>query len=240
MIDHILDSPGVKEGVARAISQAVVYYIDSRKTILQLIDTSQIGKSVKSIQYVLGGAAWSSITAGASFYSYFCVYNTIPDTVYRGCISSITASVFKIPMGNCMRLIQSGQLSRPCLFSACKTILKKNKIKGLYSGYLLNLIEDIIEIDMRVRLYKKLECNGLPCHFAGIVAGMTTAFVTHPFDTLKTRLALGDALFPRETKNILSIAGSLYQGASMRMISNGVKSCMFFAIIDALTRRPDK
>lgn len=235
--------PGLAEGLARAASQAAVYYIDSRKTIEQIFDAPGLvgmaTRNLRNIGYVLGGAFWSSLSAGVAFYTYFSLYHTapVPDQ-FRGVYAAFLASFVKIPMSNCMRIVQSGVLTRPCMISAAGHILKTRPM-GLYNGFVWNFIEDAIEIDMRVRVYKALAGLGMPVTMAGVVAGAFTALVTHPLDTIKTRGAVRGMLAGGKTltrMNFIAQTFALYRGARMRAASNGVKGALFFSILHHISQ----
>jgi hypothetical protein len=240
--------PGLAEGIARALSQAAVYYIDSRKTIEQVFDAPGIMCAARSnlsnIAYLTGGAFWSSLSAGVAFYTYFSLYHTapVPDH-FKGMYAAFFSSFVKIPMSNCMRIVQSGLLSRPCMLKAGRHILRvRGGPIGLYNGFFWNFIEDAIEIDLRVRIFNALTTCGTPVTIAGVLAGSLTALVTHPLDTIKARGAIlgpGRQIAQNQSThhmNFIAQTFALYRGAPMRALSNGVKGALFFTILDQINR----
>jgi hypothetical protein len=80
-----------------------------------------------------------------------------------GCLAAFATSFIKLPIGNSMRLMHSGAATN--IISAGNTLFKQNRLRGLYSGYKICLFEDIIEMDVKMRIYKgisKVSRNILP------------------------------------------------------------------------------
>lgn len=204
---------GWVEGVARGLSQACVFCIDAKKTLGQVY--GKHAPKIDWVQLITKGMATSIVTSGAVFSAYYQVYNSIgPQNLWAGPCAALTTSVIKIPISNCMRLMQSGMATSP--FHAAKTIYQAQRWRGLYAGYAISLAEDIVEYDTRTRLYMKLKDMTLDGHVnsiglgsidtengdwsrtiatmrgatLGSIAGVITSWATTPFDTIRTHLAV--------------------------------------------------
>lgn len=224
---------GFKEGIARSISQTVVYNIDKRKTLIQLY-----GKHIPQQihKHMISDLLTSSFSAGFVFTTYFSIYNNLIHhsnqylSLFAGTIASVITSITKIPIGNSMRILQSGTC--PNILSAATSLYTKNGIKGLYKGYTLSLVEDIIEMDLRMRIYNNLsklnKNNNLMIQSSiGACSGAIASGITTPFDTIRARMIFCAAA---SNNNIIfkQNISNLYQGVLYRSTSNAVKSAAFF------------
>lgn len=239
---------GTREGLAKCISQACVYSLESKKTLMQV--RGRLPKLPIHLMWYrwATGIMTSSITSGIVFGSYFTVYNGLEGQAIAGPVAALATSAIKVPLSNGMRLMQSGRARN--LVHASRKIVKAHTVKGLYGGYRLSLIEDIIEFDMRARMYKALRnCDPFPDIssamkglFWGALSGAVTAGITTPFDTLKSHIAQQTAN-PFTQVSAVRVARSLwknhgiagfYRGVEYRVASNMVKSALFFTIYELL------
>ena len=237
---------GVMEGIARSVSQAAVFILDTQKTQKQVYGAlSKV--QVPWGQLMRNGMLTSIFTSGCVFGTYYKVYYGIGDQHwYAGPCAAVSTSVVKIPISNCMRYMQSGHA--PNVFVAAKDIYHTKKWKGFYSGYGTSLLEDLIEFDTRTRMYKFLR-DRIP-HIddkawksmiggsIGAFSGAFTAWMTTPFDTVRSHMAVSV-----QNKNawqvahrILSERGAqgLYAGGTLRAGSSALKSAIFFLCVEAL------
>jgi hypothetical protein len=227
---------GYKEGFSRCLSQTIVYPIERFKVRSQ---TSAMTVS-KFKQNTTLDLSTSSLTAGLVFFVYFSIYNKFEEGhPAAGPVSAFVTSLLKIPIGNCMRLIQAG--------SASNIIHASRKLKGrLYNGYGLSLVEDIIELDLRNRIYQHgkktdyLKIRTIP--FSGVVygtiSGSVVATLTTPFDTVKSVMVCTKSTSPIKTAiDIVKKKGplSLYNGFQFRFLSNIVKSTAFFMLFEIIS-----
>lgn len=238
---------GVMEGVARSVSQAAVFILDTKKTQTQVYGALSKVPRIQWEQILRNGMFTSILTSGCVFGTYYRVYYGIGDQHwYAGPCAAFSTSVVKIPISNCMRYMQSGRA--PNIFAAAKNIHHNKKWKGLYSGYGTSLMEDLIEFDTRARMYQFLR-DRIP-HFEekawksvmggtiGAFSGAFTAWMTTPFDTVRSHMAVST-----QNKNgwevarkIFSERGAqgLYAGGALRASSSAVKSAIFFLCVEAL------
>ena len=253
------------EGLARGISQALTYVFELHKTAIQVHGKSPTWTSSQWILNIARGIWQSSLTAGFVFHTYFSVYHSVSATHASALASPIAAFItsgIKIPIGNCMRVVQASPKIAPTIVHAGIAIAKNNGIRGLYSGYVLSLIEDIIEMDVRIRLYDagvafintntddggSVENRTAKGFAVGAAAGAVAAAITTPFDTLRARLAfqachsktnqtgtqiLAELIGQHNQNNQHKhVIGTLFRGVRIRTVSTGIKAALFYAILE--------
>lgn len=226
---------GVYEGVARGISQACVYAIEARKSIVQTYGNH--ASRVVNPQTVIRHMLESAVSSGVIFGFYFTTYNHIGmSNPLAGPISSLATSLVKIPVSNGMRMIQVNRADN--LLAATKKIVRMQGVRGLYNGYTLSLIEDMIEFDMRTRLYSavKTEDNIAANVVLGAFVGMVAAYITTPFDTIRANMTVFGKGAVQTIHTIYKNEGALgfYKGGGLRTCSNGLKYSLFFMFFELL------
>lgn len=228
---------GWKEGVARGLSQACVYAIEAQKSACQV----GIRELQTDFPRFFKGMLESAVTSGFVFGMYFTTYNHLggPHNVVASPIATFVTSLVKTPISNGIRLRQVGYAND--LMGATRRIIKLQGPRGLYAGYMLSVIEDMIEFDLRIRLYNALRKytadNNVPAHVGvGAIAGMAAAYVTSPFDTIRANMTVTGQPAIACIADIFKRGGAtgFYKGAHLRMASNGVKYGLFFMIYEAL------
>ena len=242
---------GMMEGVARSVSQAAVFILDTQKTQKQVYGSGVGTKNAPTIdlgQLLRNGMLTSVLTSGCVFGTYYRVYYGIGDEHwYAGPCAALSTSVVKIPISNCMRCMQSGQAKN--IVVAAKNIGKTKGVRGLYSGYGMSLMEDLIEFDTRARMYQYLR-EKIPKSFEektwktmiggsiGAFTGAFTAWMTTPFDTVRSHMAVSKTNQNGwiVARNILRERGipGLYAGGILRASSSALKSSIFFLCVEAL------
>lgn len=242
---------GVHEGIARGLSQACVYSLEAQKTLLQVYGKIPNVPPHKMFEMLTRGMLQSVFTSGTVFTCYFSVYNQVGiHNPFAGSIATFSTSLIKTPIANGMRLIQAGVASH--LPDAWRKIVATKKglnVRSLYSGYGTSMLEDVIEMDMRVRMYQALRqtvskdatINPVLGLGLGAVTGMFTSWITTPFDTLKANMILettqqNQICVWRTTKKVWKQGGirALYRGGTVRAISNGIKSALFYLFLEFL------
>ena len=115
-----------------------------------------------------------------------------------------------------------------------KKLLQMN---GLYSGYKLSLLEDIIELDLRNRLYNNFKIdNNINYNVAvGTLSSICASAITTPFDNIRLKLCIS----PPNTKVVTIIKEliynkNLFKGITMRMKSNFIKNIGFYIMFEFL------
>lgn len=247
---------GLREGIARGLSQACVYCFEAQKTLLQVYGKVPNVPAKALLETMTKGMLQSATTSSIVFGSYFTVYHSVgAQNVWAGPVSAFATSFIKIPISNSMRLMQAGLASN--VLDAGRKIVKAKKVPGLYSGYATSLAEDIIEFDLRTRMYDAIRGkvaestksggkNAIHPQLGmvlGGVVGMIAAWVTTPFDTVRAHIAI-DASKKGNKRCIVSTSRQLwkqggvpafYRGATIRAVSNAVKSALFYMFFETLS-----
>lgn len=230
-------SDGLREGIARSLSQMVTYPFEAKKACIQ------VGK-IAPVQFIqcYKGIFQSSLSSGIVFTSYFNIYNSIHPHPLASSIAAFFISFIKIPIANCMRILQINPNHKNAIESGHK-IIKKRGVKGLYNGYSISLLEDVIETSIRNTIYES--CKQQYPSFSlitGAFAGAMGAAFTTPFDTIRTNMAhasIGQSkndLFHISKNLIYSPEGPkvLFRGVKIRATSNAVRYALFYLIMEYL------
>lgn len=237
---------GLMEGISRGASQACVYVLEFQKTQLQVYGRLPHYTGAEWLQHICRGIVSSAMTAGLVYGTYFSIYNSMADKVLGGMLATIATSIIKIPIGNSMRVLQSGNL--PHVFSAGGAIVKAQGLRGLYSGYGLSLIDDYIDMECRIRIYRYLRSlvpDDKMSHPLGLVmgaiSGSVAAGITTPFDTIRCHMAVSSTHIAK--RGCLGTIQGMYQlgglpiflrGMGYRASSNAVRTALFFMFYEAL------
>lgn len=236
---------GGREGIARALSQLCTYPFESSKACIQVFGEAQ---KKPSIVHFYKGALQSSLTSGFVFGSYFTIYNSLHPNPLASSIASFITSFVKIPISNCMRVLQINQQHKNFIESGQKIVRRKG-IQGLYSGYSVSLLEDIVETNIRNYVYEQSKFivhlpnpNPKWGMVAGALAGGLGAAVTTPFDTIRANLAYHATqhghtdIFKMTKALVVSNEGPkvLFRGMHLRATSNALRYAVFYLIMEAL------
>lgn len=236
---------GGREGLARALSQLFTYPFEMSKARLQVFG---VGHKKPPIVYFYKGAIQSSLTSGFVFGSYFTIYNSLHPNPLASSIASFMTSFMKIPISNCMRVLQLNHQHKNFIESG-KKIMKKKGFQGLYSGYSISLLEDVIETNIRNYVYEQSKFiihmpnpNPKLGMIAGAFAGGLGAAITTPFDTIRANLAYHAIehghtdIFQMTKKLVISPEGPkvLFRGVHLRAASNALRYAVFYLIMEAL------
>lgn len=237
---------GLVEGISRGASQACVYILEFQKTQLQVYGRLPHYTGAEWLQHIYRGLVSSAITSGMVYGTYFSIYNSMTDKVLGGMLATVATSVIKIPIGNSMRVLQSGNL--PHVFSAGKAIMSAQGVKGLYSGYGLSLIDDYIDMECRIRIYRYLrslvpddKMNNPLGLVMGAISGCVAAGITTPFDTIRCNMAVFSTQAAK--RGCLTTIQNMYQfgglsiflrGMGYRASSNAARTALFFMFYEVL------
>ena len=260
---------GWQEGVARGVSQALTYAIEIQKTVEQVYGRGPQWTPGQWASNVGRGIWQSSLTAGFVYHAYFTIYNALYPSPWAGAVAAFATSVVKVPIGNCMRVLQA--TSAPTIVHIGINMVRKRGPAALYSGYFLSLVEDVIEMDVRMRIYYALvgppsdaggtaslaTASPITGVMIGTLAGSVAAAVTTPFDTMRSQLAFmnNSGAHQRMTNGqykpmtSVQVLGhickkngplALYRGAHLRATSIGLKAALYFACLEGLKAQDPK
>ncbi len=237
---------GMREGLARGLSAACLYGLEAHKTMLQVHGRGLSGANM--LEMMVKGMFTSAITSSVVFGSYFSVYHSIgPANFWAGPVSAVATSVIKIPLSNTIRLMQAGLAKN--VVDAGRKIVQARRVRGLYNGYTASVAEDIIEFDLRTRMYSGIrsrvpdQANPWTGLSIGAVVGMFAAWITTPFDTIRAHMAI-EAAGLAKRRSVMKTAAhlyktggvsALYRGATIRAMSNAMKHALFFMFYESIT-----
>jgi hypothetical protein len=242
---------GQNAALARVASQLLIHNFERRKIRHQLSGTKPtmhtskplVGNSFTNVLLP------SSCLSGVVFLTYFSIYNTMSLSHHpfirsmANPFSTLCTSFLKIPLGNTMRLLQSGNASSIC--GAVKQLYTRGKMKGLYKGYRLALVEDTIEMGIRNKIIETFKSDDPSVNIGlGMVACTLASGITMPFDTLRLHICLHNATNVCAKKMLCELIKPnpfiLYRGVHMRATSTAVKSMSYFAIYELLEKHTEK
>jgi len=263
--------------VARAASQSTIHPLDTLKVRMQAghrVAAGAAGAAVSatspsslpflarlgSLYAGVGGAACG---AGAYIGAYFAVYGAAANALalgypdlspasiagLAGAAGAVGGSVVKVPLAVCIRSVQAGIY--PSAPAAAAAIARAAGLRGLFTGYVPTLLEDVPDMAVKFATYEALRAAhgravggarppSVGEDFAmGAVAGAAAAAATTPLDVIKTNMMCSAAARPSmgaAAAAALARSGpaGLFAGVGPRALSNGINSAVFFAFFSAL------
>lgn len=222
------------------------------------IDIKALGQSVSSLyRGVVGAASGAGIAIGAYFAFYGVACNIISRSTdlpaggvafAAGGIAALGSSFVKVPLAVCIRSVQAGVY--PNFFAAARSIIDKAGPRGLFTGYLPTVLEDVPDMAIKFAAYESMRqlhskaCEGRKPSFhedfaMGAASGALAAAATTPLDVIKTNMMCTAAQRP----SMLGAASLVYaqggpsaffRGVGARAASNGINSAVFFVFFEAL------
>ncbi|KAG2490171.1 hypothetical protein HYH03_011301 [Edaphochlamys debaryana] len=206
---------------------------------------------------VVGAASGAGIAIGA----YFAVYGVACNTLSRytdlpptsvafvgGGVAALGSSFVKVPLAVCIRSVQAGVY--PNVFAAAKSITAAAGTRGLFTGYLPTVLEDVPDMAIKFAAYESMRhlhraLNGgrsasMHEDFAmGAVAGALAAAATTPLDVIKTNMMCNAAVRPSmgsAASMVMKQGGpaAFFRGVGARAASNGLNSAVFFVFFEAI------
>ena len=220
---------GLREGIAKGLSNIFSYGTDSRKTLYQLHGFVPVLPKDVLIKRWTTGLSSSCICIGFIYGLYFSIYNSLLSTPFAGPLSALAISVIKLPIYNGIKVMQSG-----CSDSILGGIKYLSKSSSIYNGYFLSLCEDTIELDLKNRLYNGFKReNGLYNICVGTLSSVFASAVTTPFDNVRLQMCVKNGKFIEIVRELISTR-SLYKGVCLRMKSNVTKNIGFFILFEIM------
>lgn len=276
-------APAVDRGIdvlagaaARAASQSTIHPLDTLKVRMQAHVRGGAECASAASKYGLGaggrfaslykGVGGAASGAGLAIGTYFAFYGaasryleehtTLPASVrafLSGAAGAVGSSVVKVPAAVCIRSVQAGVY--PSLAVAAGAIIRAAGARGLFTGYVPTVLEDVPDMAFKFAAYESMraahskmtgkargEASRLEDLLMGGAAGAAAAASTTPLDVLKTRMMCAAAGASRPTfrgafRSVLADGTGLrpfFAGVGPRALSNGLNSAVFFAFFEAI------
>jgi len=216
---------------------------------------------MSSLYQGVGSAAFG---AGLALGTYFWFYNSAKRVLethaadappsltafIAGAVGAVGSSFVKVPAAVCIRSVQAGVY--PNGVTAFGRILKVTGPRGLYTGYLPTVIEDVPDMAFKFASYETLgsiyyravgkaraEANRIDDLIVGGAAGSIAAALTTPVDVIKTRMMCDAASRPTIFSAARAVAaegriGAWFAGVGPRSLSSGINSAVFFMFLESL------
>jgi solute carrier family 25 S-adenosylmethionine transporter 26 len=128
------------------------------------MDLTKFGASVGSLyRGVLGAASGAGIAIGAYFAVYGVACNVISQhtdwasgqvAFVAGGVAAVGSSFVKVPLAVCIRSVQAGVY--PNAINAAKTIVRDAGWRGLFTGYLPTVLEDVPDMAIKFAAYESM------------------------------------------------------------------------------------
>ena len=222
---------GFHEGVSKAISNALSYGIDSKKTLFQVHGCIPKLPREVVVQRWTTGITSSSLLVGVIYCVYYSVYNQMISSPFAGTVSAFVTSLIKLPIYNSIKLMQSGKASS--VLDASKQLILNKK---LYNGYSVSFCEDIVELDLRNRLYNTFKKDNFYYNISlGTVSSAIASAITTPFDNVRLQCVVGEQSKIKILKTLIQ-KRTLFSGILFRIQSNVTKNCSYFFFFEILKK----
>ncbi|KAG1674486.1 hypothetical protein FOA52_003091 [Chlamydomonas sp. UWO 241] len=222
------------------------------------MDLAKFGASFGSLyRGVLGAASGAGIAIGAYFAVYGVACNVISQhtdwasgqvAFVAGGVAAVGSSFVKVPLAVCIRSVQAGVY--PNAINAAQTIVRDAGWRGLFTGYLPTVLEDVPDMAIKFAAYESMRqmhsrLNGGRVaspgeDFAiGAVSGAAAAAATTPLDVIKTNMMVTAASRPSmmvAARAVYAQGGpsAFFRGIGARALSNGINSAVFFAFFEMI------
>ncbi|KAL0021619.1 hypothetical protein WJX79_009580 [Trebouxia sp. C0005] len=248
------------------LKESVVTPALSQRPVITLASLLPVGKGVpapysgvkaivKQLQLVESSGAGIAIGTYFAFYGAASNMLSTSTTLAPGQIAFVAGgmaaaggSVVKVPLAVCIRSVQAGVY--PNVFKAAGAITEAAGVRGLFTGYLPTLLEDVPDMAFKFAAYETLrqvhrrlndgrKANVQEDFAMGACAGAFAAAATTPLDVIKTNMMCTAASRPTmmsASRAVLAQGGPKYffRGVGARALSNGINSAVFFCFFEAL------
>lgn len=260
-------------GSARAVAQATIHPLDTLKVRMQsqlkkaptdVLSAAQkkfgarVGGQVRTLYKGVGSAAGG---AGIAIGAYFAFYGAATKMIREnnpdlpvgavafaaGGLAAFGSAYVKVPLAVTIRSVQAGVY--PNAVAACRDIVGKAGVRGLFTGLVPTVLEDIPDMAVKFATYEMLRSahanvtrNRVPSVTEDLVmggaSGALAAAATTPFDVVKTRMMCDAVNRPgvfSSARLVHQTGGpsAFFRGVGPRTASNAINSALFFCLFEA-------
>ena len=225
----------------------------------------KVGGEVSSLyRGVFGAAGGAGLAIGAYFAFYGAAkkmletntqYSVSTVAFIAGGVGALGSSIVKVPAAVCIRSVQANVY--PNVIVAARSITRAAGPRGMFTGYLPTLLEDVPDMAVKFAAYETMRTmhrrvTGMKpedSHAAadismGLIAGAVAAGATTPLDVVKTRMMCNASQRPsfagaiagvwRDSPPGMGRAKTFFTGVGPRAFSNGINSAIFFCFFEQL------
>jgi solute carrier family 25 S-adenosylmethionine transporter 26 len=262
---------------ARAASQSTIHPLDTLKVRMQATARGGVQCASAASKYGLGagGGAFSVSSlykgvggaaggAGIAIGTYFAFYGaamrlmekhtTLPSgarAFVAGAAGAVGSSFVKVPAAVCIRSVQANIY--PNVMAAAACITRAAGVRGLYTGYVPTVLEDVPDMAVKFAAYESMrvaharitgksrdQASRVDDLLMGGTAGALAAAATTPLDVLKTRMMCSAASRPTLSGAFRAVVSEgkgvapFFRGVGPRALSNGINSAMFFMFFEII------
>jgi solute carrier family 25 S-adenosylmethionine transporter 26 len=258
---------------ARAASQSTIHPLDTLKVRMQAASRGGAACASAASKYGLGAGGVSSLYkglggaaggAGIAIGTYFAFYGAASRALERhtqlpsgaraflaGAAGAVGSSFVKVPAAVCIRSVQANIY--PNVIAAATCITRAAGMRGLYTGYVPTVLEDVPDMAVKFAAYESMRAahsritgkpRGNTSRFDDLImggtAGALAAAATTPLDVLKTRMMCAAVSRPTLHGAFVSVLADgrgvapFFAGVGPRALSNGLNSAVFFCFFEVI------
>lgn len=265
----------VAGAMARAASQSTIHPLDTMKVRMQAgrgaapklparsaAAAGTLARRLADFRGLYKGVVGAATGAGIIIGTYFAFYSTTKrylrehtdmtegaTAFVAGAAAAVGSSVVKVPLAVCIRSVQAGVYANA--LDAAKSIVAAAGVRGLFTGFLPTLLEDVPDMAVKFAVYETLRQmhskanGGRAANVAedlcmGGVAGAAAAAATTPLDVLKTVMMCSASSRPTVASAARQVMGEgrglrpFWRGVGPRALSNGLNSAIFFCFFEMI------
>jgi len=211
--------------------------------------------------FKFGGVEFFKIKAAAALGEQKAWDNRMAIYLGSAAIAETIADGFLCPLEACrIRSVSDPGYASSLPGVAARLIKEEGVIRGFYSGFGPILFKQVpytmakfaVQGKVAERMYDSMKCKPSDCGAvlntsvslgSGVVAGVVSAIISHPADTLLTKVnkagAGGEGSIPSRMKNIAAETGVVKlctQGLGARCVMIGTLTALQFGIFDSVMR----
>lgn len=155
-------------------------------------------------------------------------------TAIKNLLISATATGFSetitMPIGTIKTNYQNS--SQSTVKEIIKKIYSQHGISGFYAAWFPATSSQMLSLSSKYTIYRSLEELQLPYTnkiMNGMIGGITTSIITHPFDFIKIHLQMSTSIVP-----VIKEAGIgvIYRGYTKTFLRTCISSASFFPLFD--------